>query len=167
MFSSKSRFPITSIRTRLTALFVAIFGLVLIGYSGLLYQVFVGSQQREFDAVIPGVILTAVAFLLLLSSFGVALGSLFLTSDLELLMTAPVRSALISLAQVRSALLRYAPVRSAPVRFALVKFASVRLVWRRSAFLRSVLLRLALCKSAWRRGILRKSERLRSGCGSV
>ncbi|MDQ3928659.1 MAG: hypothetical protein M3328_05875, partial [Chloroflexota bacterium] len=46
--------------------------------------------DAELEPVIPAVILTAVALLLLISSFGTALGSLFLASDLDLLMTAPV-----------------------------------------------------------------------------
>jgi ABC-2 type transport system permease protein len=44
----------------------------------------------NLDALLPGVLLTIVAVILLLSSFGLALGSLFLSSDLELLMSAPV-----------------------------------------------------------------------------
>jgi ABC-2 type transport system permease protein len=44
----------------------------------------------NLDALLPGVLLTIVALILLLSSFGLALGSLFLSSDLELLMSAPV-----------------------------------------------------------------------------
>ncbi len=54
-----------------------------------------GALLRRFpdlrlEPLMPGVILTVVALLLLVSSFGVALGSLFLSSDLELLMSAPV-----------------------------------------------------------------------------
>jgi ABC-2 type transport system permease protein len=54
-----------------------------------------GALLRRFPnpdlaALIPGALLTMVAFLLLLTSFGVALGSLFLTSDLDMLMSAPV-----------------------------------------------------------------------------
>jgi len=44
----------------------------------------------ELGGLVPGLILSVVAFLLLLSSFGVALGSLFLSSDIDLLMAAPV-----------------------------------------------------------------------------
>ncbi|HUS17769.1 MAG TPA: hypothetical protein VM536_22465 [Chloroflexia bacterium] len=54
--------------------------------AGLLSR-FPGSN---LESLLPGLILTAAVVLLLLSSFGVALGSLFLSSDLELLMTAPV-----------------------------------------------------------------------------
>lgn len=42
------------------------------------------------EGILPGLILTAVAVVLLITSFGTALGSLFLSSDLELLMIAPV-----------------------------------------------------------------------------
>ena len=46
--------------------------------------------EAQLEPVIPGVILTGVALFLLIGSFGTALGSLFLSSDLDLLMTAPV-----------------------------------------------------------------------------
>lgn len=54
-----------------------------------------GALLRRFpelglEPLLPGLLLTAVALLVLFSSFGVALGSLFLANDLELLMTAPV-----------------------------------------------------------------------------
>src|SRR5262245_31975513 len=54
-----------------------------------------GAVLRQFpeaglDSVLPGLILTGTTLLILLSSFGVALGSLFLASDLDTLMTAPV-----------------------------------------------------------------------------
>ncbi len=42
------------------------------------------------EGILPGLILTVVALMLLITSFGTALGSLFLSSDLELLMIAPV-----------------------------------------------------------------------------
>ncbi len=44
----------------------------------------------HLEALIPGAILTVITLFLLLSSFGTELGSLFLTNDLDLLMTAPV-----------------------------------------------------------------------------
>lgn len=55
----------------------------------------VGSVLRRFpneglEPLLPGLILTAVALIVLISSFGVALGSLFFSNDLETLMTAPV-----------------------------------------------------------------------------
>ena len=40
--------------------------------------------------LLPGIVLSLIIVVLLLSSFGVALGSLFLASDLDLLMAAPV-----------------------------------------------------------------------------
>jgi hypothetical protein len=46
--------------------------------------------DAELEPVIPAFILTGVVLFLLISSFGTALGSLFLSSDLDLLMTAPV-----------------------------------------------------------------------------
>lgn len=54
-----------------------------------------GAILRSFpelglDALLPGLILTAVTLILLLTSFGNELGSLFLARDLELLMVAPV-----------------------------------------------------------------------------
>lgn len=44
----------------------------------------------HLEPLLPGAILTAVALILLLSSFGVALGALFFSRDLDLLMSAPV-----------------------------------------------------------------------------
>lgn len=54
-----------------------------------------GALLHEFadvhlDWLLPGLILSVAMLLLLLTSFGTALGSLFLSSDLDLLMTAPV-----------------------------------------------------------------------------
>lgn len=46
--------------------------------------------DAQLEPAIPGVVLAGVALFLLISSFGTALGSLFLSSDLDLLMTAPV-----------------------------------------------------------------------------
>ena len=46
--------------------------------------------DAELEPVRPALILTGVVLFLLISSFGTALGSLFLSSDLDLLMTAPV-----------------------------------------------------------------------------
>ena len=46
--------------------------------------------EAGLDSVLPGLILTGATLLILISSFGVALGSLFLSSDLDILMTAPV-----------------------------------------------------------------------------
>ncbi len=59
-----------------------------IGYgAGALLDQF---PHAGLDSLLPGAILAAVMIILLLSSFGMALGSLFLSSDLDLLMTAPV-----------------------------------------------------------------------------
>src|SRR5438552_1148288 len=57
------------------------------GAAGVLLR---NNPEQGLDTVIPGLILTGATFLILLSSFGVALGALFLASDLELLMAAPV-----------------------------------------------------------------------------
>lgn len=46
--------------------------------------------ESGLESVIPGLILTGVGIFLLIGSFGTALGSLFFSSDLDLLMTAPV-----------------------------------------------------------------------------
>jgi ABC-2 type transport system permease protein len=56
--------------------------------SGWLFRVMPGVHGLE--GLVPGAILTLVTILLFFTSFGVALGSLFLSSDLELLMIAPV-----------------------------------------------------------------------------
>jgi ABC-2 type transport system permease protein len=69
------------------ALFVAmgaaLFGLAL----GALLNAF---PNADLAALLPGALLTFVMLLLLLTGFGVALGSLFLTNDLDTLMSAPV-----------------------------------------------------------------------------
>ena len=46
--------------------------------------------QFGLESLLPGLLLTAIALLLLVSSFGIALNALFFSSDLELLMSAPV-----------------------------------------------------------------------------
>lgn len=48
------------------------------------------NPDLHLEALLPAAMLTAVVLLLLLTSFGAALGSLFLSNDLELLMAAPV-----------------------------------------------------------------------------
>ena len=48
------------------------------------------SPELQLESLLPGLILTAIALLLLVSSFGLALGSLFFSRDLDLLMSAPV-----------------------------------------------------------------------------
>jgi ABC-2 type transport system permease protein len=46
--------------------------------------------QFQLESLLPGLLLTAIALLMVISSFGLALGSLFFSRDLELLMSAPV-----------------------------------------------------------------------------
>lgn len=55
--------------------------------SGTLLQRY---PEFQLESLLPGLILTAIALLLLVSSFGLALGSLFFSRDLDLLMSAPV-----------------------------------------------------------------------------
>ena len=55
--------------------------------SGTLLQRY---PELQLESLLPGLILTAIALLLLVSSFGLALGSLFFSRDLDLLMSAPV-----------------------------------------------------------------------------
>ncbi len=66
-----------------------------LGGSAVAFGFGAGALLRAFpglglEPLLPGALLTVVALLVLFSSFGVALGSLFLSDDLELLMTAPV-----------------------------------------------------------------------------
>lgn len=68
-------------------------GVVSLGFFGLgvaLGLILKEFPDRDIAALIPGALLTALTLLMLLTSFGVALGTLFLANDLELLMTAPV-----------------------------------------------------------------------------
>jgi ABC-2 type transport system permease protein len=74
---------------------VALWAAGWVGFLSALVGFGVGSLLRRFpdqglEPLLPGLLLTIVALLVLLSSFGVALGSLFLASDLDTLMTAPV-----------------------------------------------------------------------------
>ena len=46
--------------------------------------------QFGLESLLPGLLLTGIALLLFLSAFGVALNALFFSTDLELLMSAPV-----------------------------------------------------------------------------
>ncbi|MBF6612723.1 MAG: hypothetical protein IVW55_06290 [Chloroflexi bacterium] len=87
----KSRKLLPKVLTVIGALWV---GGVLVATSGVI-GTFAGvlvsdNPDQHLEALLPGVILTAVTLLVLLTSFGTALGSLFLSSDLELLMSAPV-----------------------------------------------------------------------------
>jgi ABC-2 type transport system permease protein len=68
-------------------------GAVGLGFFAL--GVGLGFVSREFPdpdlaALLPGGLLAALSVIMLLTSFGVALGTLFLANDLELLMSAPV-----------------------------------------------------------------------------
>lgn len=68
-------------------------GVISLGFFGLgvaLGLLLKDFPDRDIAALIPGGLLTALTLLMLLTSFGVALGTLFLANDLELLMTAPV-----------------------------------------------------------------------------
>jgi ABC-2 type transport system permease protein len=81
----------------LVAFFVALgaglFGLAL----GALLTAF---PNADLAALLPGGLLTLVMLLLLLTGFGVALGTLFLTNDLEILMSAPVDSKAVFLSKM-------------------------------------------------------------------
>lgn len=63
--------------------------------------------EAQLGSLIPGLILAGVAFILLLTSFGIALSSLFLSSDLELLMTAPVSRRAVFVSKVLDGMLLY------------------------------------------------------------
>jgi len=64
------------------------------GFSGLIGWGSAAAVRRflgaGLEALVPGLILTAAALILLISAFSIALGSLFFSNDLELLMVAPV-----------------------------------------------------------------------------
>ncbi|MSP14083.1 MAG: hypothetical protein EXR62_14150 [Chloroflexi bacterium] len=86
-----SRKPLAKVLLVLGALWIGVIvggGSAALGYgAGSLLRRF---PQLHLEPLIPGAILTAIAVILFLTSFGVALGSLFLTNDLEMLMSAPV-----------------------------------------------------------------------------
>lgn len=65
------------------------------------------SPQWQLDSLLPGLILTAVTLLLLLNSFGVALSSLFLSNDLDLLMTAPVNRKAVFISKILDGMTAY------------------------------------------------------------
>jgi ABC-2 type transport system permease protein len=76
---------------------IFLFGLMGAGMIGVSVLVGIGSgtllsrfPQYQLESLLPGIILTAIALFLLISSFGLALGSLFFSRDLDILMTAPV-----------------------------------------------------------------------------
>jgi len=64
-------------------------------------------SQFHLDSLIPGLILTAVSIILLINSFGIALGSLFLTNDLDLLMTAPVNRKAVFISKILDGMTTY------------------------------------------------------------
>ena len=77
----------------------------IVGFgAGALLRRFPGSG---LEALLPGFILTAVALLILFSSFAVALGSLFLSGDLETLMIAPVSRRAVFTAKILDGLTTY------------------------------------------------------------
>ncbi|MGN6811287.1 MAG: putative ABC transporter permease subunit [Thermomicrobiales bacterium] len=87
----KGRKPIAKIGVVIGGLWIAFFlasAAASIGYgAGRLLQHF---PDLRLEPLLPGALLTVVAAIVLISSFGVALGSLLLANDLETLMTAPV-----------------------------------------------------------------------------
>ena len=81
-----------------------VFGLV-VGLGFLALGAGLGFLLREMPdpdlaALLPGGLLTALSLIMLLTSFGVALGTLFLANDLELLMSAPVDRRAVFLAKM-------------------------------------------------------------------
>jgi ABC-2 type transport system permease protein len=83
-----------------------------VGFLSALAGFGIGALLRRFpqpalEALLPGLILTAVAAIILISSFAIALGSLFLTSDLETLMTAPVSRRALFTAKILDGLVTY------------------------------------------------------------
>ncbi len=89
---------------------VMIAGWVIFGAGALGYGLgWLANHYRDLglEALFPGLILTAVAVVILFSSFAVALGALFLTNDLETLMTAPVSSRAVFTAKILDGLTTY------------------------------------------------------------
>ncbi len=76
-----------------------------IGYGSAALVEFMGGSAVEH--LMPGLILTAATVLLLLSAFGIALGSLFFSSDLDLLMAAPVDRRAVLVAKLLEGVLWY------------------------------------------------------------
>lgn len=73
---------------------------ISIGIGSLAGLLVASSPGLQLEAAAPGAILMAAVLLLLFSSFGTALGSLFLTSDIDLLMTAPVNRKAIFISKI-------------------------------------------------------------------
>jgi len=83
-----------------------------LGFVSALAGFGIGALLRRFpeaplEALLPGLILTAVAAIILISSFAIALGALFLTSDLETLMTAPISRRALFTAKILDGLVSY------------------------------------------------------------
>lgn len=83
-----------------------------LGFVSALAGFGIGALLRHFpeaplEALLPGLILTTVAAIILISSFAIALGSLFLTSDLETLMAAPVSRRALFTAKILDGLVSY------------------------------------------------------------
>ncbi len=110
--SFRSRKPVVKVLSILGVLWLGGIGVVTSG--GLGFGAGVALRrfpESHLDTLIPGVILTAVGLIVLLSSFGMALGSLFLSRDLDLLMTAPVSRRAVFLSKLlEGMLLNYAIV---------------------------------------------------------
>src|SRR5438045_3845131 len=84
---------------KIAAKVLYVIGMLAIGGFAIFFSggagIIAGLALRRFpdsglDTLLPGLVLTGTTLLILISSFGVALGSLFLSSDLDLLMSAPV-----------------------------------------------------------------------------
>jgi hypothetical protein len=89
--SFRARKTSTQVFSVVGSLVLVIFFAALSAGAGLLAGALLSRfPEAQLEPVIPAVILTGVAVFLLIGSFGTALGSLFLSSDLDLLMTAPV-----------------------------------------------------------------------------
>jgi ABC-2 type transport system permease protein len=89
--------------TALAALIGGFSGAVGLGAGAILDRF----PQLKLEPLMPGLILSAVMALLLLNSFGVALGSLFLSNDLDLLMAAPVNRRAVFISKVLDGMSSY------------------------------------------------------------
>ena len=95
-------------------LLIVVFGLLGIGLifasgavgliSGSLLKRY---PELQLESLLPGLILTAIALLLLVSSFGLALGSLFFSRDLDLLMSAPINRRAVFISKILSGFTTY------------------------------------------------------------
>jgi hypothetical protein len=87
----------------LGVLLIFVSGAVGLGSGSLLKRY----PELQFESLLPGLILTAIALLLLISSFGLALGSLFFSRDLDLLMSAPVSRRAVFISKILSGFTTY------------------------------------------------------------